>query len=1146
MKKILLSIVLGVASIMVSAQVGVGTTDPKAALEVKSSTSGFLMPRMTTTERQAIKKADGTPLDAEEIGMQVFDTTTGSVWIYTGGITWVNGSTLADDAVTASKININVAGTGLKQNATTGALEIDPTTITADGTITSTGITVTGGTNAALNDVTLEIAADAVTTAKILNANITTAKIAPGSNNQHLVTDATGAVKWIDAKDTYLGDKTIHHDTATGTALAITEALHHNADIHLEGTDDLTIDSTAVSDATNFYITNTTAVDRILTFTGGFTTTGGAFLRNGGAITNVASGGLTLKSNTRYLCHITENTTGQFFFNATEAGAGGGGNIKIWAQTNAYVSGDLVIKDDKIFQANGTIAANTVFSIGTMGATWKEISKALTTWVNATNGSSTYYATNDLVSYNGIIYRNRTGTNTDTNPTLDILNWESVQGGSFSFLRIHRGEDTIQNSNGIVTLSSTNTIVRLTRGVNWSFSSNTIPFNATDIVNNDTNFTVTQNTITFNKKGTVKLNFNIGIAMDDSSQYDTAVGYIVKNGIVETSVTTNINDPSNYGGADLVLSNLPIDVEVGDVIRFYVSGSFSTYYLKGIELTASYATVFEQFVDTTTLIPINSNIADGELIIKENGELVGSTINTSEISVLRGVGVLDGIARAVGAHLRFDTIEYPVPPNPQPTNITLDTTTAYSTTGQSIGVITLKGGSRYEVMGEIAIEGVSNTYSSFVWKDVDTGAELSNVATRETGSGNIGATGGMVALAILEPTADQRIKLVLKNTVASGTLGDNDAWGESHFLVKEMVGHRVYQIDPTQVALDPNYNDGELVSWNSTTNLFEGTNINPSTNNFIFARPENQSLAVGQYISFVQDPTSNGGGSITSTGSNGWTLRAGNTYKLSAGFQIFSDSSATSHSQYSWFRKDTDAEISTMARILEGTSYNQYMDNPIVVGYFTPTVDTVVGVKSTVETSNLSIQSPDYGGFFEIQQLNSSITVADPLTIPVDLTGVTNGDTFIWDNGTFKKGTITLSPNKFQTKWVTASFPIPSVEGEITALRFNNLVVGKTYKYYGAVHFQGTGDDFGFYIKHNGVKHKKIYNYVQNLVSEAGKQDMEHTFVAEASTVEVWWQHFNVSLDQIIGSTTTGGATYGASNMTLEECNNLIEVTDFN
>ena len=57
---------------------------------------------------------------------------------------------------------------------------------------------------------------------------------------------------------------------------------------------------------------------------------------------------------------------------------------------------------------------------------------------------------------------------------------------------------------------------------------------------------------------------------------------------------------------------------------------------------------------------------------------------------------------------------------------------------------------------------------------------------------------------------------------------------------------------------------------------------------------------------------------------------------------------------------------------------------------------------------------------------------------------------------------------------------------------------------------------------------------------------MEHTFVAEASTVEVWWQHFNVSLDQIIGSTTTGGATYGASNMTLEECNNLIEVTDFN
>ncbi|WP_430966074.1 beta strand repeat-containing protein [Spongiimicrobium sp. 2-473A-2-J] len=83
---------------------------------------------------------------------------------------------IADDAVTAAKINVDVAGTGLIQNAA-GALEVDPTTITGDGDITSTDITVTGGTGATFNDVTLTIANDAVTTVKILDGNVTNAKL---------------------------------------------------------------------------------------------------------------------------------------------------------------------------------------------------------------------------------------------------------------------------------------------------------------------------------------------------------------------------------------------------------------------------------------------------------------------------------------------------------------------------------------------------------------------------------------------------------------------------------------------------------------------------------------------------------------------------------------------------------------------------------------------------------------------------------------------------------------------------------------------------------------------------------------------------------------------------------------------------------
>ncbi|NER18611.1 beta strand repeat-containing protein [Spongiivirga citrea] len=98
---------------------------------------------------------------------------------------------IADDAVTATKINADVAGSGLTQNVGTGALEVDVSSLTGDGDITSTDLTVTGGTDATFTDVTLEIAAgavgtteladDAVTTAKILDANVTTAKLADDS-----------------------------------------------------------------------------------------------------------------------------------------------------------------------------------------------------------------------------------------------------------------------------------------------------------------------------------------------------------------------------------------------------------------------------------------------------------------------------------------------------------------------------------------------------------------------------------------------------------------------------------------------------------------------------------------------------------------------------------------------------------------------------------------------------------------------------------------------------------------------------------------------------------------------------------------------------------------------------------------------------
>ncbi|SHG11291.1 hypothetical protein SAMN03080594_1131, partial [Arenibacter palladensis] len=102
----------------------------------------------------------------------------------------------------------DVAGSGLVQNATTGALEVDGTAITGDGDITSSDLTVGGDANALLGDVTLEIAAgavgttelaaDAVTNAKLADDAVQTENILSGGNDKVLVTDVVGTVAWVD------------------------------------------------------------------------------------------------------------------------------------------------------------------------------------------------------------------------------------------------------------------------------------------------------------------------------------------------------------------------------------------------------------------------------------------------------------------------------------------------------------------------------------------------------------------------------------------------------------------------------------------------------------------------------------------------------------------------------------------------------------------------------------------------------------------------------------------------------------------------------------------------------------------------------------------------------------------------------------
>tara|TARA_Y100000031_G_C8197595_1_gene374514 strand:+ start:173 stop:976 length:804 start_codon:yes stop_codon:yes gene_type:complete len=68
--------------VWIAGNVGIGTTTPHGPLEIDSTTSGFIPPRMTTTQRDNIDA--GSLID----GMMLYNTTTGQLEIYSTSGGW--------------------------------------------------------------------------------------------------------------------------------------------------------------------------------------------------------------------------------------------------------------------------------------------------------------------------------------------------------------------------------------------------------------------------------------------------------------------------------------------------------------------------------------------------------------------------------------------------------------------------------------------------------------------------------------------------------------------------------------------------------------------------------------------------------------------------------------------------------------------------------------------------------------------------------------------------------------------------------------------------------------------------------------------------------------------------------------------------
>ncbi|MGB2164223.1 MAG: beta strand repeat-containing protein [Flavobacteriaceae bacterium] len=105
LKQQLITLLFFTAGLFSFAQVGIGTTTPKAALDVVSTTQGFIMPRVSTADR------NNMTVGADQNGMQVYDTDTKTVWLYNHSTaSWIQQAVGASGAGGTRYVGTSILG----------------------------------------------------------------------------------------------------------------------------------------------------------------------------------------------------------------------------------------------------------------------------------------------------------------------------------------------------------------------------------------------------------------------------------------------------------------------------------------------------------------------------------------------------------------------------------------------------------------------------------------------------------------------------------------------------------------------------------------------------------------------------------------------------------------------------------------------------------------------------------------------------------------------------------------------------------------------------------------------------------------------------------------------------------------------------
>lgn len=423
-KKVILCLLLGV-SFGGFSQVGIGTTEPtsQAALDIRTTDKGLLLPRLTTSQRTILGSNLTTAADSNNKGMQVFDTDLNSIYFWSG-TQWVK---IIEDIYTvtnASGIQMSVGDLVFIQKSETAINNAAKYLINAANSLLDDApiVGAVGGTSNVSHLSTFNL----LQKGKISLVGV---NLSCNAGDEVWFRPFEAVDKWGTTAGT------------AGNAIRLGYALTNLGtnvnfliDFNPQWASEVLMSTASTNDhkpVIDVNINNSASITRKGRYTVGPAGIN-AFLGKNNWIADYDGSAFTFTIPTLgYRVQVVEGfEIGKVYvYNGTA-----------WLQNSKttpiatdnfdiqkdYVANDLIVRNNKIYQANGAVPSNTAFAIGTTGATWKKIS-AIPEWE-----ASGVYETGDIVKKDGLFFE--ANANIPTNTAFIIgttgATWKQIAGNA--------------------------------------------------------------------------------------------------------------------------------------------------------------------------------------------------------------------------------------------------------------------------------------------------------------------------------------------------------------------------------------------------------------------------------------------------------------------------------------------------------------------------------------------------------------------------------------------------------------------------------------------------------------------------------------------------------------------------------------------